>query len=70
MFFTTAVLNNVSTIAAESSYVTSAVATDYFSNYQDSVEVDYSQTKNNERYSVQDPITKFNNGNDNKKIIT
>ena len=67
MFFTTAVLNTVSTIAAESSDVASAAAMDDFSDDQDSVEVDYSKTKKNERYYVQDPITKCNDGNDTQK---
>ena len=56
MFFTTTVLNSVSTIAAESSDVTSAAATDDLYYDQDSVEVDYSKTNKNEIYSVQDPI--------------
>ena len=67
MFFTTSVLNNVSTIATESSDVASAAAMDDFSNDQDSVEVEYSKTKKNERSSVQDPITKFNDDNDRQK---
>ena len=56
MFFTTTVLNSVSTIAAEFSDVDSAAAMDYLSNDQDSFEVDYSQKKKNGRSSVQDPI--------------
>ena len=43
MFFTIIVVNSVSTIAAESSYVASAAATDDLSNGQDYVEVDYSK---------------------------
>ena len=56
MFFTTAVLNTVSTIAAESSDDASAAATGDFSNDKYSVEVDYPKTEKNERSSVQDPI--------------
>ena len=56
MFFITTVLNSVSTIAAESSDVASASATDDFSNNKESVEVDYYKTNKNERCSVQDPI--------------
>ena len=67
MFFTTTVVNIVSTIAAESSDVASAAATDGLSNDQDSVEVYYPKTKKNEKYSMQDPITKFNDGNDTQK---
>ena len=70
MFFTTVVLNSVSTISAESSDVDSAAATDDLSNDQDSVKVDYSKTRNNVISSVQDPITKLNDGNDTQKIIT
>ena len=43
---------------------------DDFSNDQDSVEVDYSKTNNNERSYVQDPIKIFNYGNDTQIIIT
>ena len=70
MFLTTAVLNTVSTIAAESSDVASEAATDVFYNDQDSVEVGYYKTKKNDRSSVQDPITKCNDGNDTQKITT
>ena len=70
MFFTTTVINSVSTITAESSDFVSAAAMNDVSNYQDSIELYYSKTKNNERSSVQDPITKCNDGNDNKIIIT
>ena len=70
MFFSTAVLNTVSTIAAESSDVTSSAATDDLYNDQDSVEVYYSKKNKNDRYYVQDPITKWNDGNDTKKITT
>ena len=41
MFFTTTVLNSVSTIAAEPSDVYSSAAMDDFYKGQDSVEVDY-----------------------------
>ena len=70
MFFTATVINSVSTIEAESSYVASAAATDNFSNDQDYVEVYYSKTNKNERSFVQDPITKFNDFNDTQIIIT
>ena len=70
IFFTIAVINSVSTIAAESSYVASASATDDLSNDKDSVEVDYSKTKKDERYYVQDYITKCNDGNDTQKTKT
>ena len=50
------VVNSVSTIAAESSDVASEVSMHDLSNYQDSVEVDYSKTNKNESSSVQDPI--------------
>ena len=43
---------------------------DDLSKYQDSFDVDYSKTKMNERSSVQDPITKYNDGNDTQKSIT
>ena len=56
MFFTTTVVNIVSTIADESSDVASAAEIDDLSNDQDSVDVDYSKTKKNYRASVQDPI--------------
>ena len=69
IFFTTAVLNTVSTIAAESSDVASTAEMDDLSNDIDSVEVDYSKTKKNEISYVQDPVTKFNDGNDTQKII-
>ena len=52
IFFTTAALNTVPTIAAESSDVASASATDDFSNDKESVEVDYYKTKKNDRSSV------------------
>ena len=42
-------------------------ATDDLSNDQDSVEVDYSKTNNNDICPVQDPITKLNDGNDTQK---
>ena len=67
MFFTTAVLNSVSTIAAESSDISLAAAMDDFFNDQYSVEVNYSKTRKNEISSVQDPITKLNDGNDTQK---
>ena len=70
MFFTTTAVNSVSTIAAESSDVASSEAMDDFYNDQDSVELDYSKTNNNERYFVQDPIKKCNDGNDTQIIIT
>ena len=70
MFFTTAFLNTVSTIAAESSDVASASSTDAFSNDQDSVEVEYYKTKQNERSSLQDPITKCNDVKDTQKTTT
>ena len=70
IFFTTAALNTVPTIAAESSDVASASATDNFSNVQDYVEVDHSKTNNNDISSVQYPITKYNDGNDTQIIIT
>ena len=70
MFFMTTVINSVSTIVSESSDVFSATATDYFSNYQDYVEVDYSKTNNNERSYVQDPIKKCYDGNYIELIIT
>ena len=56
MFFTTTVVNIVSTIASESSDVASAAAMNDLFDYQYSVEVDDSKTNNNERSSVQDPI--------------
>ena len=70
IFFATAVLNTVSTIAAESSDVASAAARDVFSKYQDYVELDYSKTKKNERSSGKDPIKKCNDDNDTQKTIT
>ena len=70
MLFTTTVLNSVSTISAESSDVDSEVVIDDLSNDQDSVDVDYSKTNNNERSSVQDLIKIFNDGNDTQIIIT
>ena len=69
MFFATTVINSVSTIASEFSDFASAAAMNDVSNYQDSIEVYYSKTKNNERSSVQDPITKCNYGNDTQIII-
>ena len=56
MFFTTIVVNSVSTIAAESSDVASAAAMNDLSNDQDYVEVDYPKKNKNEISSVQDPI--------------
>ena len=56
MLFTTTIVNSVSTIAAKSSYVSSAAAMDDLSNYQDSVEVYDPKTNKNERSSVQDHI--------------
>ena len=47
-----------------------AAATDDLSNIQDYVEVYYCKTNKNEISSVQDPTTKFNDGNDTKIIIT
>ena len=70
MFFTATVLNSVSKIAAESSDVASEAAMDDFLNDQDSIEVDYSKTNNNEIYYVQDPITELNDGNYTQIIIT
>ena len=70
MFFTTTVVNSVSTIAAESSDVASAAAMNDLSNDQDFVEVDDSKTNNNERTSVQYPIKKLNGGNYIQLIIT
>ena len=70
MFFTTTVINIISTIAAESPDVASAEATYDFSNDQESVEGDYSKTNNIKRSSVQDHITKFNGVNDIQKITT
>ena len=64
MFFTTTVINSVSAIADESSDIASEAVTDDLSNDQDHVEGDYSKTNKNERSSVQDPVTKFNVGND------
>ena len=64
MFFTTTVLNIVSTIAAESSDVDSALEKNDLSNDKDYVEVDYYKTKNNDISSMQDPITKYNDGKD------
>ena len=55
MCFTTTVVNNVPTIAAESSYVTSESEMKDLSNDQDYFEIDYSKTNKNERYYVQDP---------------
>ena len=40
------------------------------SNDQDSIEVDYSKTKNNDRSYLQDPITKCNYGSNTQKITT
>ena len=70
MSFTIDVVNTVSTIAVESSNVSSISATDDLSNYQYSVEVDYFKTKYNEIYSGQDPIKKNYDGNDTQNIIT
>ena len=56
MFFTTTVVNSVSTIADESSDVASESAMDDLSNDQDYVEVDYPKKNKNEISSVQDPI--------------
>ena len=55
MWFNTTVVNNVPTIAAESSDVTSESEMKDLSNDQDSFEVDYYKTNKNERYYVQDP---------------
>ena len=55
MCFTTTVVNNVPTIAAESSDVASESEMQDFSNDQYSFEVDYYKTNKNERYYVQDP---------------
>ena len=57
MFFTTTVINSVSTIVAESSDVASSEAMKDLSNDQDFFEVDYFKTNKNERYSVKYPIT-------------
>ena len=70
MLFTTTALNSVSTIAAESSDFTSEAAMCYLSNDQDYVELYYSKTNKNERYSVQGPIKKCNGGNDTQIFIT
>ena len=70
MFFTTTVVNIVSTIATESSDFASAAAMNDLSNYQESVEVDYPKTNKNERSYVQDTITKCNDGNDTQILIT
>ena len=70
MLFTTTVINSVSNIAAESSDVASAAARDDFTNDQEYIEVDYSPENKNERSSVQDPITKCNDGNDTQIITT
>ena len=56
MFFTTTVVNSVSTIAAESSDVASSAAMNDLSNDQDSVEIYDPQKNKNERSSVQDTI--------------
>ena len=55
MLFTTTVVNSVSNIADESSDVASSTVMDDLSNYQDSVEVDYSKTNKNARSSVKYP---------------
>ena len=70
MFFATTIINSVSTIAAGSSDVASAAATNDLSNDQESVWVDYSKINKNERSYVQDPIKKCNDGNDTQIIIT
>ena len=70
MLFTSTVVNIVSAIAAESSYVALAEAMDDLSKDQDSVEVYYYKTNKNERSSVKYPIKKFNDGNDTQIIIT
>ena len=70
MFFTTTVVNIVSTIAAESSDVASAAAINDLSNDQDYVEVYDSKTNNNEISSVQYPIKNCNDGNFIQLIIT
>ena len=70
MCFTTIVINSVSTISAESPDVASESAINYFSNDQDYIEVDCSKTNKNERYSMQDPIKKCNDGNYTQLIIT
>ena len=70
MFFTTTVINSVSTISDESSDVASAAETDDLSNDKYSVELDYSKTNKNEISSMQDPIKKCNGGNDTQIIIT
>ena len=70
MFFTTTVVNIVSTIASESSDVSSAAAMNDLSNDKDSVEVDDSKTNKNERSSVQYPIKECNYGNYIQIIIT
>ena len=68
MFFTTTVLNRVSTIAAESSDAASESATDDLFNDQEYVEVYYSKKNMNEISSVQDPIKQCNDGNDTQII--
>ena len=70
MLFANTVINSVSTISDESSYIASAESMDDFSNDQDSVEVDDSKTNKNEIYSVQDPIKKCNGSNYTQIIIT
>ena len=42
----------------------------FFSNDKESIELDYPKTKNNERSSMQEPITKYNDGYDTQKTIT
>ena len=69
MFFTTTVINSILTIAAEPLDVALSEATDNLSNDQEYVELDHYKTNNNERSSVQDPITKCNYGNDTQIII-
>ena len=70
MFFTTTVVNIVSTIAAESTYVDSSAAMNDLFSDQDSVEVDDSKTNKNEIFSVKDPIKKCNDGSYIQLIIT
>ena len=70
MFFTTTAVNSVSTIAAESSDISSSAEMDDLSNDKEYIEVDYYKTNKNERYSVKYPIKIYNNGNDTQLVIT
>ena len=70
MFFTTTVLNRVSTIAAESPDTASESATDDLFNDQEYVEVYYPPPKKNEISSVKDPIKQCDDGNDTQITTT